>query len=234
MDYRQVKDRNYSRNLAGLFLNPGRRKDDRKIYSDNRQTIVMNLSLFIILLAFFIILNGITQFSQPKAHMAMDSVHMAFSVPGIRPRFTGTTSQDIAEKIDGQGDAVEMLQETLRSILPNLTMMSEPSPDGGTMMAVRITKNQFEKVNRTLYPLFVRLLNYYDVQGTYGLEITSYVRDVTSPAAQISFDILDGYLRDLEQAGLDRSRLHAVIENGNPAWLMLHFRKGKEVTKEKG
>lgn len=210
----------------GVFSNPGRRKGDRQPSpAGEQQSVVMSLSLFIILLAFFIVLNGITQFSKPKVDMAMNSVNNAFSAPSLTPRFVGTSPQETVAVEEGQGDAMEILQGTLRSILPNLNIVSEPSQDGGSMMAVRITKDQFEKVNDALYPLFVRLLNDYDSQGDYGLEITSYVRDATSSSAQISFEVLNGYLQDLADAGLDRSRLSAVVENGNPAWLLLHFRK---------
>lgn len=214
--------------MENLFK-PKRRKNDGNGSSTAEQSTLMSLSLFIILLAFFIVMNGLSEFSKPKVDQAFGSLNMTFSTSIIDSSFDKTSSDDHEEEDDGQGDAMEMLQGTLRSILPNLSIVSEPSPNGGKMMAVRITKNQFENVSDALFPLFVRLLNHQDMKSEYGLEITSYVRESTSESAQRSFAVLNEYMADLEKAGLARDRLSAVIENGNPAWLMLHFKKDDSV-----
>ena len=78
------------------------------------------LSIFIILLAFFIVLNGLSQYSEPKVGQALESLENAFS-QSILPEITDKSSMDEREQnSEGQGDAVKELQGVLKSLLPNL------------------------------------------------------------------------------------------------------------------
>lgn len=201
-----------------------RRKTDRGEPNLPDTSLVMSLALFVILLAFFIVLNGVSEFSKPKVDQAFNSLNIAFSTSILDSEFKRMSTDDREAGEDGRGDALKAMQGTLRSILPNLNMVSEPHPDGGRMMAVRITKDQFENVADVLFPLFARILAEGRAPVGYTLEITSYVRDPLAEDARQSFAVLHDYLNAMGETGLDRRRLSAVIETGNPAWLMLYFK----------
>ena len=127
--------------------------------SESSQTsLVLSLSLFIILLAFFMVMNGLSEFSKPKADQAFDSLDIAFSTKIAPTDFVKTSANDAAETQDGSGDAVEDVQAVLRSILPDLNMTMSAHPDGGNMMQIRMQKSQFENVI-FVYFFFIKIVN---------------------------------------------------------------------------
>lgn len=198
-----------------------KRKADSLISSDG--SLVLGLSLFIILLAFFIVLNGMSQYSEPKVGKALESLETAFS-QSILPAPVEKSAMDERSESDmGQGDAVKELEGVLKSLLPNLNMVANPNPNGGSTMAVRMEKGQFERLSNNLIPLFVRILTEKDAELSYGLTLTSYVRDPFGGRAINSLNVLDGYISRLINAGLPQNRLGMTIDTGNPAIIMFTF-----------
>ena len=185
----------------------------------------MGLSLFIILLAFFIVLNGLSQFSVVKVDQAFDSLEMTFAqvVPPSDIEMKQSSMEDQGREGAGKGNAIEDLQGVLKSILPNLNLQLNPNPDGGSVMAVRMEKAQFERLSSNLIPLFVRILNEKDSRSAYGLTITSYVRDPFDVSSVKSFEMIDQYVERMIEAGLPQYKLAMTVERGNPAYLLLTF-----------
>lgn len=196
-------------------------RTDHLISSD--ASLVLGLSLFIILLAFFIVLNGLSQYSEPKVGRALESLETAFAQT-ILPSETEKSSMDERAQDDtGQGDAVKELEGVLKSLLPNLNMVANPNSNGGSTMAVRMEKGQFERLSNNLIPLFVRILTEKDAELSYGLTFTSYVRNPFGPKAIDSLNMLNGYMNDMLNAGLPSNRMGLNIDQGNPAIIMITF-----------
>ena len=189
-------------------------------------SILLSLSLFIILLAFFIVLNAISTYSETKVDAAFDSLDIAFTPNIIPSEFEDKTTDPSQEQEDGKGDSLKDMQNVLRSVLPGLEMNLDETPNGGQVMAIRMKKGQFERLTPQLLPLFVRILNIKDGVGEYDLSLSSYVRDTLSSGARKSFNIVDSYKENLVGRGVDPSRILLSVERGNPAFLIFKFEKG--------
>ena len=186
-------------------------------------SLVLSLSLFVILLAFFIVLNGLSNYSEPKVGQAIESLENAFAQSIINAPADKSSMDDRQGDSEGQGDSIRELQGVLKSLLPNLNLQANPNPNGGSVMAVRMEKGQFERLSNNLMPLFIRILNEKNSDFSYGLTLTSYVRDPSAPNALKSFNVVDAYRQRMVDGGLSQSRLGIDIENGNPAIIMFTF-----------
>lgn len=186
-------------------------------------SLILSLSLFIILLAFFIVLNGLSEFSEPKVNQAFDSLDIAFAQNIFPTEYTKKAVSESQSPDGGAGDAVEELQGILKSILPNLNLETNPDATGGQTMMVRMSKDRFEALAADLIPLLVRVLMQKDQKQNYHLVLTSFVRDPLAQSAGRSFAVIDDYYARLIYAGLDAHRLQLRIETGNPALLGLSF-----------
>ena len=185
--------------------------------------LLLGLSLFIILLAFFIVLNGLSQYSEQKVGRAIESLETAFSQSIITTPSEKSSMNESQGGDTGQGDSIKELQGVLQSILPNLNMQSNPNPNGGSVMAIRMEKNQFERMSNNLIPLFARILNEKDSTFSYGVSFTSYVRDPASEQANQSFSVLNKYHERMVGLGVSPSRLSMILTRGNPAIIMFTF-----------
>ncbi len=187
---------------------------------------LLSLSLFIILLAFFIVLNGISTYSQPKMQQAFSSLDITFS-SDIPPSPFEQSSADERERQNGkgEGESMEEMQELLQSLLPGLSVILTEGGVAGNVMAVRMEKNRFDRLTPQLIPLFIRILNVKDGPQDYELTITSYVRDPLDVSARLSFQNLQKYRDLLMDKGLAADRISLAVDVGNPAFMMFQFDK---------
>jgi len=184
---------------------------------------LLSLSLFIILLAFFIILNGISSYSEPKINAAFDSLDVAFA-ESIRPSdMTKNTDDNRMEDEGGAGDSLEDMQGILRSILPGLDTDVTDTPNDGKIMTLRIKKDQFDKLSNRLIPLFIRILNVKDGHQDYGLFATTNVADLYGNRTPYAYESLQNYAKKFTAQGLSESRIVLNIQKGNPAYLNFQF-----------
>lgn len=199
-------------------------KRNKNVNIDGGQSAqLLGLSLFVILLAFFIVLNGLSEFSKPKVDQAFNSIEVTFARAIVPSEFTQSSPEEVKEPEDGAGDAIDDLQGSLRSLLPNLDMEVTPDSNGGRYMAIRMRKDQFERLSRNLMPLFARILTEKDAGQTFSLSLTSYVRNPFDDDAATSFGVINGYARTLIKNGLAENRVSLQVEKGNPAWMMVGF-----------
>lgn len=75
---------------------------------------LMNLSLFIMLLAFFIVLNAISSFEEVKKYPVVESVKLAFSTDAIREDVKPSVAPDEQQSIH-QGDTIERIDALFES-----------------------------------------------------------------------------------------------------------------------
>ncbi len=188
---------------------------------------LLALSLFIILLAFFIVLNAISHFAQPKVDAAFDSLDLTFAANILPNPAQEEIMAENQPDEGGEGDSLEDMQDILRSILPGLNVQLNDNPTAGQTMAIRIQKEQFEKLSKQLIPLIVRIMNIKDNDQEFYVKVTSYVRNPLSEDARKSINIIDFYKDEMAQRGITGPRIKLAIERGNPAFLSFEFRKGR-------
>lgn len=184
---------------------------------------LLSLSLFVILLAFFIVLNSISTYSDPKIDAAFDSLDLAFDKNIIQSEFQEQVSDETQTLEAGKGDSIEDMHGILRSILPGLDTQLSENPNGGKIMAIRIKKDQFERLSSRLIPLFVRIMNVKDGENDFELSITSYVQNVLNASARQSFKVIESYQSKIVDGGIAPKRLNLSVEQGNPAYMMFRF-----------
>lgn len=187
-------------------------------------SLVLSLSLFIILLAFFIVLNGLSEFSKPKVDQAFDSLDLAFATNILPADLDKASADERASADSGSGDAVEQLQGILTSLLPDLNMnIGDGDTSSGNIMMIRLPKDRFERLADDLVPLFVRILTQKDQKYEYGLVMDSYVRDTGDDRAFKSFSVLNQYKGMMVRGGLEDYRVSLGVERGNPAMMSISF-----------
>lgn len=187
---------------------------------------LLSLSLFIILLAFFIVLNAISSYEEEKVEGVFDSIDLAFATNIIPTPAEEKINDETQANENGEGDSLDDIQSTLQSILPGLNTDLTEMPNGGQVMAIRIEKNKFERLQTQLFPVLVRILNVRDGAGEYDIMMSSSVRNVLSNQAQKSHAVLEGYKDALIKKGIAPHRIVTTIERGNPAFLVIQFQKG--------
>lgn len=187
---------------------------------------MLSLSLFIILLAFFIVLTSISTYSEPKVEQAFTSLDITFSTTVPPSPFEKQTSDEREITVgEGRGDSMEEMQDLLKSILPGLSVTLTDGQKTGNVMAVRMEKDRFDRLTAQLIPLFIRILNVKDGNGDYEISIISYVRDSLDEDAQLTFDTLEEYRETLIEKGLSADRIALSVEIGNPAYMLFQFDK---------
>jgi hypothetical protein len=188
-------------------------------------SVILSLALFIILLAFFIVMNAVSNYSEKKVDGAFASLDYAFSQNILRDDQQLQNNAENTKREKGAGDSIEDIQGTLRAILPGLDMELTSDPNGGQVMAIRMKKDMFDRLSNRLIPVFVRILNVKDGRGVYNLALTSYVRDPLAKSSGLSFGVLQTYRDDFINGNIARKRLLLSLEKGNPAFLQFRFYK---------
>lgn len=214
--------------LTNCWLNLIRWKKQFLINEDgntSKGSVLLSLALFIILLAFFIVLNAVSNYSEEKVEGTFASLDYAFSQNILREEKQLQNNDENAEQEKGSGDSLEDIQGTLRSILPGLEMVLTSDANGGNVMAIRMKKDMFDRLSTRLVPVFVRILNVKDGAGKFALTLTSYVRDPFAKSSELSFRVLQTYRDDFINNEIDKKRLMLAVEKGNPAFLQFRFNK---------
>jgi hypothetical protein len=188
-------------------------------------SVILSLALFIILLAFFIVMNAVSHYSSEKVDGAFSSLDDAFSQNILRVKEQFQNSDENAEPEKDKGDSLENIQGTLRAILPGLDMVLTSDANGGNVMAIRMKKDMFDRLSSRIIPVFVRVLNIKDGAQLYDLVVTSYVRDPVAKSSGLSFRVLQTYRGDFIDKGIHKKRLILAVEQGNPAFLQFRFYK---------
>jgi hypothetical protein len=188
-------------------------------------SILLSLSLFIILLAFFIVLNTVSNFSEDKVEGAFASLDLAFAERFAETQFEAETADDRSQDNVNEGDSLESMEAMLQSILPGLSVELTENSITGQTMAVRMEKDRFDRLSNQLIPVFVRILNIKDGEKDYNLSIISYVRDPLSGRARASLDELLTYEQRFVDAGLNAERFNITLSKGNPAYFQFQFDK---------
>ena len=102
----------------------------------------MGLSLFIMLLSFFIILNSISDFEETKARPILSSLDMAFSSSAIDRDENASVSQQQQQESTKEGDTLDKIEGLFNAQVKSFTLQKNRL---GTEMYVRLSVEEFEK-----------------------------------------------------------------------------------------
>lgn len=118
----------------------------RKIYSDQQQSgigsQILGLSLFVMLLAFFIVLNSKSSFEDMKAQPVAQSIAQSFSSKTL---VAGDNSPSMIQSVQqgsGEGDTVELLDALFKSQIKTAEVVTNKQRG---LMIVRVKRTDFEK-----------------------------------------------------------------------------------------
>lgn len=93
-----------------------KRRRRRTITPDSDSPVMlMNLSLFIMLLAFFIVLNAISSFIEEKSYPVVQSVQTTFSTQPIQPDISPSVTPEETQQSIHEGQTIERIDALFKS-----------------------------------------------------------------------------------------------------------------------
>lgn len=208
-------------------------------------TIVLNLSLFIMLLAFFIVLNTMSSFEEVKVKPIISSLEKAFSTDVRRQDTLPSVTPEIETPNIDEGNILKRLEALFQS---QVAAYEATKSDRRGIMHVRVptdiltkavlaveaqTSGETEIVSGEADPflaVLVSILRSEEMGIVYRLDIVTNVNG--NPAAlqndipQAMFSVMAQtslLSQKLEQAGMPKHLLSSGVKEGDPAYIDLYF-----------
>ncbi len=199
----------------------------------------LGLSLFIMLLAFFIILNAISDFDEDMSNKAMQSVTVAFSNRDIPQDPTANLEEDLQESFR-EGDTLDQLQDLFKSQITGVEIKKDRM---GTVMHLRMPVSDFERqilkssasspVNSS-YDLRATLVTLLSSEDHIRYRMEIFLNSDKSPAKLQNenpkkmmslMNRASFYTEILEEAGLSKKFITPGIKAGSEKMIDLFFRR---------
>ncbi|MCC6598353.1 MAG: hypothetical protein IT559_06155 [Alphaproteobacteria bacterium] len=198
------------------------------------------LSLFIVLLCFFIVLNSISTFEIAKARPVLDSLGLAFRTENADPLHGMRESIPLAQNQDTQnamskGSTVQRVEGFFSSQIEGVETKQNRL---GTELAVRLAFKDFEKeINEELtpgteskrfLPMLVSLLDTQQMQGVepYRMDMVLETKEKPySAEGEKASAALVSIAGRLETAGIPARLMGAGLSAGEAGMLTLYFRR---------
>lgn len=208
--------------------------------------LLLNLSLFLMLLSFFIILNNISSFEEEKYHPILQSLRTTFASTVLsREDNAPSVSADPFESIN-EGHTIERIDALFRAQISGFE--TNKSLARG-IMAVTLSLEEFERVLTSpnqidltraqprgslqtyFVPTLISLMASYEQGTPYRMEMIFHTKDTpallynSDPRALSAVRQQSAVYADmLEKAGLGSDLLGIGLMQGDPAQVMLVFR----------
>ena len=223
----------------------------RRIIADNGAdkgfaSQVLALSLFVMLLAFFIVLNSISTYEESKARSVLDSLEYAFASKitergDVRPSVTESVEQSIYD-----GDTIDRINALFQAQIPAYEATINKKRG---MMHIRVTRDDFETAVNALgqrqaplgttkdsafknyfLPTLVTMLRSGDRGQPFRLEITYNVQGSPARMQRLAPQTLlitarraNGMAEKIEKAGLPTQFIASAVQDGDPDFVDLYF-----------
>lgn len=202
----------------------------------------LTLSLFLMLLSFFIILNGFSEFEEGKAQSAISSIAVAFSKQSTIDKDSPGIRNDDQNSMN-KGTALDQLSAFFKAQISGIKVKKNRL---GTEMRVRLKVSDFEKLlnatsqgnvntnlqNReNLLPMLVSLM---DTENQIPYRMDVLVHTSASPAklqsesprqVQASIKKASRYTQEIERFGLSRRLITAGLVEGESGMMDLIFKR---------
>jgi flagellar motor protein MotB len=208
---------------------------------------MMNLSLFIMLLAFFIVLNSMSSFEEEKMSKVKQSLDVAFSTDVQKEDIAPSLKDDLVQSLS-EGDTFDRLEVLFSAQIPSFKTTKNRSQ--GVMM-VQVDYDEFSKALSALgqvdmtrrptrletrknffLPTLVSLLQANIDGAPTRLEIYLHIdknparQQNQSPQTMVeAIDEVTVFSRDLQKRGMPEKLLNIGIAKGDPNVVNLVFRK---------
>lgn len=202
------------------------------------------LSMFIMLLSFFIILNSLSHFNEEKAKTIQYSLTLAFSSRDAEHGLDPSTvdSPDMSFK---EGDALDKLEGLFNAQISGVKVQRNRF---GTMMKVTVLAEDFGRAlmvaggTSTTSPAILNdvggkfgqmLVSFLDMQGDATYQMDMVLNTTTqqgeggdvSPQRKAEIRQAAFYAERLEELGLPKKRITAGIMPGEEGMLDLYFKR---------
>jgi hypothetical protein len=190
--------------------NPDRRSEHRT----DMRTLVLTLtvSLFIALMAFFIILNSFSTVSAEKILSARFSLSNSFG-------FVGQGQSLVATNEEGAGAATAMEEAAaagLRSVFPDLNVQSRTAANGNKIMTVVLKRADFDERWLELRTRIGDLMVNKNPGGRYSLQLLALDNGASAES-------LVSNAHELVQEGVDADLIAVGFENRGQSGVELRF-----------
>lgn len=197
------------------------------------------LSLFLMLLSFFIVMNAISTFDETKVTPRMNSVSLAFSMTPPKEN-QAPSSVESSRASAGTGDTFEELDGLFDAHISGFQVAKNRL---GTQMYVKVPVSEFENVIQysksqneggvvAFLPTFISMLRADKNGAPYRMDL---FLNIPEDVQQYKLNNLDGlnaavkkvsdYTQSLEDRGLPKHLLSAGLKKGDPAFIELVFMK---------
>lgn len=197
----------------------------------------LSLSLFMMLLSFFIIMNSLSTFEDTKARSVIDSLNIALKVPLIFKDEKSGLEGDYVQTLK-KGSTIDQIESLFRSSVEGIEVTKNRM---GTEIRVAMPRQTFEALlsaytegdqqsagvsaKKNLLPLLV-LLMVPENGMTYRLDLV--LNHALNPAqSQVleDADVVSAYAEKLEMFGLPRHQLTTGIAQGKADTIDMFFRR---------
>ena len=217
---------------------------------------LLGLSLFIMLLAFFIVLNSISTFEELKARNVMESLEFTFASKIIqrgdmRPSVTKSIETSIYD-----GDTLDRVSGLFQAQIPSHEVVMNKERG---MMHVRVPRDAFERAvtaigqrvapagtnkdsafQNDFLPTLVAMLRSEDRGQPFRMEITYNVTENPARMQRLAPQALQGTIRavdamaeTIEKAGLPAKQITASVQQGDEAMVDLFFLRYEKIDASK-
>ncbi len=194
------------------------------------------LSLFLMLLSFFIIMNSKSGFDQSKASPVMRSLSVAFSGK-TKEQGQAPLNEFVEIALKGEGDSLERIESLF---VTNLTDVQAKRNRLGNMMRIRLPVSSFARgIEYTeesggrqgnFVPTLVALLQTQDRGIPYRMDMLLSIpqdpADMTKSdpeGFQKKLETVTGFAQKLEEMGIPKTLLSSGLQRGENGFIDIYF-----------
>tara|TARA_B100000214_G_C23855196_1_gene575337 strand:+ start:128 stop:820 length:693 start_codon:yes stop_codon:yes gene_type:complete len=212
----------------------------------------LGLSLFIMLLSFFIILNALSDFEETKADPIVSSLNMAFSAGAVDKNEPAPSVISAEETSMNEGTTLDKIEGLFNAPVKNFKITKNRL---GTEMYISLTREEFEKalgakgqetflqdsgsnplMEEPFLNMLVDLMNTAQTNAPYHMDIVlnlganpSVMRNEAPEKLNASMKTVSGYSELLEGQGLPIRFISVGVGAGAPDMVDLLFRPYKSL-----
>ncbi len=198
----------------------------------------LGLSLFIMLLAFFIVLNTFSTFEEERSRPILQSLAVTFSSEDTPQELDPSVEEDPALS-SNEGSVLDRIKSLFKAQISGVEIKSNRL---GTVMYMRISQSEFEKaivsplkdpalaMQETFATFLVSLMDT-ETDIPYHMDIVLNIGDEPGEVGQEDPDALKSamrtsamYAKTINDAGLAAYQISAGLSTGDAGMIDLHFR----------
>lgn len=193
--------------------------------------LVMTLSLFIMLLSFFMMMNASADFKADKVQSVLQSIEHTFTSRVFRDG-AGPSLREDAEYLNGEGQALESMDAYFRSTFPGVEPQLIPSRG---ILAIDLDQKVFEDVifgakQTRQKTLLEKMWTYDSLQMEVWLNIQGDPSASSPEDAKRWVQKTASWASTLEKAGLDKGQMVIGLKEGRAGIVTVLFHNYKPYT----